>query len=393
MREIKDTDNRKKCVYCGNNPTNDTSAFLHNTISVLMQPVDRKIVNGFVGRQINKVLEWLKVPIFEVFRLLGIVKYVDVPIKFWNERSQVIWEEAKARNIEIKQMVFLGRPIDVFKAKTLRGTILFKSLPRPMFMETESILWMDDKMTLKKSGIPVARGGSFWNWKSVEEATKNLTFPLIVKPRLGSRGRHTSTYLYNMDDLKKAYEVAKQICFFVFVEEHLVGSVYRGTSIAGKTYGILQGDPPRIVGDGNKTVRELIADKNKAKPDKVKDVKISPELEIFIGRSGYKLDSVLEAGKVLDLSEKIGLSYGGDAIEVTKETHPKIFEVLDRAARIVNDPVIGFDFIIADVGSDPTKQKWGILEANSLPFINLHHFPRVGEPVNLAAKVWDLWKS
>lgn len=407
--EVTDNKNTKpRCVYCGNNPTNHTSAFMHNTFSVFMQPMDRKVVNGFLGRQISKVLEWMKVPVFEVFKLFGIVKYIDEPVKFGNERSQVIWDEAKARGIKIQQMIFAGRPIDVFKAtivtkknnKEKNKTILFKSLPRPMHMETESILWMDDKMTLKKNlikaGVPVARGGSFWNWGSVEEASKNLTFPLIVKPRLGSRGRHTSTYLYNLEDLKKAYEVAKQICFFVIVEEHLVGSVYRGTVVGGELYGVLKGDPPRITGDGVKTVGELIIEKNENKADQVKDVKITPELEIFIGRSGYKLNSVLEAGKVLDLSEKIGLSYGGDAIEVTPETHPRIKEILAQAGRAVDDPVIGFDFIIEDITSDPDNslkpQKWGIIEANSLPFINLHHFPRVGAPINVAAKVWDLWE-
>jgi hypothetical protein len=41
---------------------------------------------------------------------------------------------------------------------------------------------------------------------------------------------------------------------------------------------------------------------------------------------------------------------------------------------------------------DPNNQKWGIIEANSLPFIDLHYWPLYGEPVNIASYVWDLWE-
>jgi hypothetical protein len=43
--------------------------------------------------------------------------------------------------------------------------------------------------------------------------------------------------------------------------------------------------------------------------------------------------------------------------------------------------------------NDPDMQHWGIIECNSLPFINLHHFPIEGNPENVASKIWDLWKD
>jgi D-alanine-D-alanine ligase-like ATP-grasp enzyme len=56
-------------------------------------------------------------------------------------------------------------------------------------------------------------------------------------------------------------------------------------------------------------------------------------------------------------------------------------------------PIVGFDFIIPDPTQDPRDQKWGIIEANMNPFIDLHHFPLVGNPINVAAKVWDMWEK
>jgi D-alanine-D-alanine ligase-like ATP-grasp enzyme len=56
---------------------------------------------------------------------------------------------------------------------------------------------------------------------------------------------------------------------------------------------------------------------------------------------------------------------------------------------VVNDPVLGFDFITEDISSDPKNTRWGIIECNAVPFINLHHDPLEGEPINVAGKLWD----
>jgi cyanophycin synthetase len=214
-----------------------------------------------------------------------------------------------------------------------------------------------------------------------------------VKPQLGSRGRHTTTHIYTKEDLLKAYRIAKQLCHFVIVEEHLFGSVYRATYVGGEIVGILRGDPPRITGDSVHTIKELIAIKNENKKNLVKDVQITDGLVEFIGRQNLTLDTVLESGRTIDLSEKIGISYGGFAAEEFPTTHLKLLSYLKKAGDFLKAPVVGFDFIIEDAKADPDTQRWGIIEANSLPFINLHHFPLEGDPINVAGKVWDLWKK
>ncbi len=84
--------------------------------------------------------------------------------------------------------------------------------------------------------------------------------------------------------------------------------------------------------------------------------------------------------------------FNGYTAEMSPITHPKLIATLERAAKIVNDPVIGFDVISTDVTADPDNTRWGIIEANSLPFINLHYEPLEGPSIDIAPYVWDLWK-
>ena len=75
------------------------------------------------------------------------------------------------------------------------------------------------------------------------------------------------------------------------------------------------------------------------------------------------------------------------------EVHPKMYEIFRKAGELVEAPVVGFDLIIEDPTQDPDTQKWGIIECNSMPFIDLHYFALEGQPVDLAGRVWDLWKD
>ena len=169
--------------------------------------------------------------------------------------------------------------------------------------------------------------------------------------------------------------------------------MYRGTYIGGEIVGNLRGDPPRVTGDGTSPISALITKKNAARLPRVQEFVIKPESLLFLKRQGYAPDTVLQMGVTIDLTEKVGLSYGGYSEEMIDATHPEIVRILKAAGDAIGTPIVGFDFIIPDPTQDPRDQKWGIIEANMNPFIDLHHFPLVGDPINVAAKVWDMWEK
>ena len=174
------------------------------------------------------------------------------------------------------------------------------------------------------------------------------------------------------------------------MEEQLEGPVYRATLISFQLEGVLRGDPPSVLGDGRHNIEELIEIKNAQAHPLVKNIVVDENMERFLFRQDLSLSFILPPDKQIYLSEKIGVNYGGISSEDFVICHRDNKELFVKAAKVCGDPIVGFDFIIQDITQSWKGQRSGFIEANSLPFINLHHNPLHGEPRNVAAKVWEL---
>lgn len=381
----------KKCLECGNNPVAHRFTWFSQTFLIVMNPLSAFVAGKLFDRFFNSLFNFFFKASVGMFRLLGSLHMNDDVEKAPGFRGKVLWQEAIRRGIPMRSFIVWGNYLDAYEAVVKGKKITFTGLPR--LSEGSAEWWLDDKAELKKmlqhAGVPTPRGGGFSRYTPLRNVFRKLDKPVIIKPRLGSRGRHTTTNIYTEEDLKKAYISAKKLCHWVVMEEHLVGSVYRGTVIDGKLVGVLRGDPPRVTGDGVHTIAQLIDHKNEQRPKQISPVIITAAHTDFLGRIGHTLTDVLPARKTIDLLEKIGVSYGGNSAELMDKTHPDIKKFLELAGKVVQDSIVGFDFIIQDISADPAGQKWGIIECNGMPFINLHHFPVEGTPVNAAAAVWD----
>lgn len=396
MHRVRNTfiQKKNKCPHCGNNQVSHVNAWIDSTVCEFMNPVSQRFLKTYPGRALFSFTNYILKSALWTFTKIHIVRFDPDHSCIISERGGVLAEEAHARGWKMETARVFNKVTDAYRITFPNGkNFFFSGLPRVGHNADVLSGWIDDKALLKeclsKENVPVSKGASFTDFLQAEHFFHTLRKPVIVKPRLGSRGRHTNTHLVNGDDFKKAFYIAKQLGRSVVVEEHLMGSVYRATVIEGVLGGVLAGDPPRITGDGKHTISDLIEIKNTARDTRMGEVIITDQLVHFLEKQKYTPASILPVGTAIDLSEKIGLSYGGNSREVTPEVHPKLHAELERAARIVGDPLLGFDFITTDVSADPDTVRWGIIECNSVPFINLHHDPLVGEPINIAAMVLD----
>ena len=77
--------------------------------------------------------------------------------------------------------------------------------------------------------------------------------------------------------------------------------------------------------------------------------------------------------------------------EVTDIAHPDNIQLFKDTAKIFDTRLVGLDFIVPEIEKSWKNQNCAILELNSVPCIELHHFPSSGEPKNVAGAVTNLF--
>jgi len=336
-------------------------------------------------------------------------------------RARCVWLEAKRRGIDMwefrpfgwSQEIFVAKiPVSDGKKRHNMKTIIFDGLPRPAITLSgkkglpTSLAWVDNKTFLKKKlangGIPVAHGGIAFTWKRTKEifgqlqqlqclqksnhTTSLASHPrVIIKPSTGSRSRHTTTGITNITELRHAFIKAKRLSPWVIIEEELDGQVCRGTIIGGKVVGIRRRDPPQVVGDSIHNLRELIEIENR-RPERQGPMYWKIHIKEHID-----LEVIPAKNHIISLSNKTSVYPGIGSTDVTDITHPDIIAIFEKIAVILDDQIVGVDFIVKDTAVPLSEQPHsGVIECNSLPFINLHLFPLNGKPHDTAAALWDV---
>ncbi len=349
----------------------------------------------------DRIGDALAMPFFNLMVALRLGYWKHKPDEKDSWRTRCFWEEAERRGIKMKEF-YLGPISDAFVAEYGEGhskkQIIFDGLPRPGLGESKSLKWMDNKGIMKrkfkKEGIPVAEGGTaFTKWQA-RKIFSRIEKPVITKPNLGSRSRHTMIHLNSPEDLMIGFKKAKKLSPIVVIEEELRGYLFRGTLIDGKLRGVVRRDQPEVKGDGKSTLRELWEKENERPERKgplFHKIPIDKEANEELARQGVNMDSVIEKGRVITFSQKTSRGCGGTTTEVTGIIHPENREMLEHVGRFLDDPLIGVDFIIEDITKSwKEEQHSGVIECNSLPFIDLHHYPLFGRADNVAGALWDL---
>lgn len=369
---------------------------------------------------LSVVLGWLDQPFFDLMELLfkntaeKISSKISIPffktmvflkLGYWTEkpdekdtwRTKCFWDEALRRGIKMREF-HLGPIKDGFVAEYKGKTILFDGLPRPGLEESGALKWMDNKGVMKvkflKEGLPVAPGGVAFTKRGALKIFNSIKKSVITKPNLGSRSRHTMIHINTGEDLIVGFKKAKKLSPLVVVEEELRGYLFRGTLIGGKLVGVVKRDQPEVTGDGMHTLRTLMEEENK-RPERngpiFHKIILDKEAELELKRQNIEMNDVPAKGRTITFSQKTSRSCGGTTAEVTNIVHPDNIEMLEHVGRFLNDPLVGVDFIIEDITKSwKEEQHCGIIECNSLPFIDLHHYPLFGKPNNVAGKLWDL---
>ncbi|MES2087796.1 MAG: hypothetical protein V4467_02255 [Patescibacteria group bacterium] len=394
------TKNKNYCPDCGTAPLNHfasrTTIGLGFLIKVITTPLGK--LEDIVVDIVFPKLEMIMPAIFRVLSWVHLVRITDVLEDDNIDRTKCLWKAAEARGIKMRQFRILNRPSILFIAEFKGEKVLFEGLPRPKKDSRAALEWMDNKVTMKKKfragGIPVANGGVAMTERGALKLFHTLNHPVITKPNLGSRSRHTTTHISTETELLKAFRKARQLSPWVVIEEELQGFVFRITLIGGKLAGALRREPPFVIGDGVTPVRALV-EKENANPKRhnwvFHEIALDKEAEEELTRQNLSWTAIPEKGRFVTLNQKVGRGQGGSNTEMLPKVHPENVKIFEKLARVLDNSLVGVDFIMQDIEKPWTEQKLvGAIECNSLPFLDLHHMPLYGEPLDPSSALWDV---
>lgn len=322
-------------------------------------------------------------------------------------RSTCFIDELRKRGGSVKALHGPFGYTNHFRAEIGGKVIRFESLPIADFAGKYDARLVDDKERtkghLRQGNLPMAEGKSFWFWqkkKAVQFGMEKLGFPLVVKPAGGSLSRHVTTNIQSPGKLKKAIDRAV-IYSPVFMVEKFISRafVYRATVIDFDFVACVKQVSANVIGDGISTIRALIDKKNshsnRGNPNQKEytlyKIVENETTEKLLSEKGDTFYSLPKKGEIVFLQEDPFLRLGGDLIEVTPQVHPDNLKLFRHIARFFDIRVVGIDFLAPDVSRSYKGQSCAILELNSLPCIELHHFPSSGAPQNAARAVVDLF--
>jgi len=393
----------KVCADCGPDAVDHFTEWMNGLLECFFYPFSQ--IFGGISRVTVKFLRPLApspkmmLAFFKFLVSIGIGIIYEGSNEHDSLRTKALWESAIKREIKMwKFRLFETRGLSIFVATKNNKWLIFEGLPRPADNNPAALAWMDNKAILKKklskAGFPVARGGAYFFYFSALRTFNRIDKPVITKPHIGSRSRHTTVHLNDSAEFRKAFYKAKQLSPFAIVEEALTGMVHRASIINGKLEGIIRREPPFVIGDGKTTLKKLWEQEN-TRPERrgqiFHEIPNGEETEIELKKQGYSWRSIPKAGVMVFFHQKVSRAFGASTTDFTNTAHPDNVKLFEDLSAYLKDAVVGIDFIIQDITKSWRKQKkCGVIELNSLPFLDLHHYPLNGEPHDVCGKLWDL---
>ncbi|MBA3724876.1 MAG: ATP-grasp domain-containing protein [Armatimonadetes bacterium] len=234
-------------------------------------------------------------------------------------------------------------------------------------------------------GYPVIEGKSFLSkkWMKIIDSdegidagfryAKKLGFPVIVKPNSGSRGARVAKVFNKREFYYFAKQCVREDSRVFLVQRFISGRDYRVVVLDDEVMSVYQRLPLSVQGDGQSTVRQLLANKQAFFRAIQRDTKVpmgDERIPYVLKRQGLRLNSVLRKGQVIYLLDNANLSLGGDAVDCGDNIHPEFKELCVDLTRKMGLRYCGVDLIVIDGEISDAPRNYVIIEINAAPGID-----------------------
>lgn len=252
------------------------------------------------------------------------------------------------------------------------------------------------KKFLESAALPVPKGVVVAEELDLEAAAERLGFPLVAKPFNGNQGRNVTCGIYSLDALRDAFRHAKELSRSVIVEKEISGSDYRILVIGGKFAAASLRSPAMVIGDGIRTVAELVEQENnnpmrgQGHENALTKIRLDQSSETVLASQGLNTGSIPVMGSQVCLKSTANLSTGGTAEDVTDLVHPLNIRAAEKAARVIGLDICGIDIVSGDIALPLPENGAAIIEVNAAPGLRMHKFPSRGPSREVGPPIVEL---
>ena len=241
------------------------------------------------------------------------------------------------------------------------------------------------KRLLAAAGVPVPAGRSVDDATDAWKAAQEIGLPVVVKPQDGNQGKGVTVNITNEEQLRKAYAVASQFRDNILVERYMPGNDYRMLVVGDKLVAAARREPPTVVGDGVRTVVQLVEEVNKdprrgsGHSTSLTKIRFDDIARECLAAQGFVATSVPAKGQRVNLRNNANLSTGGSATDVTDDVHPDVAARAVAAAHMIGLDICGVDVVTDSILRPLEEQGGGVVEVNAAPGLRMHLAPSFGK--------------
>jgi GNAT-family acetyltransferase (TIGR03103 family) len=331
-------------------------------------------------------LGFVRVPVFSIKRKNAINEPLYAGPTFEDDAlniyARIIVNEARRRGIEVE---ILDAESGYFRLSLGGRSITCRESLTELTSAVAMSRCQDKRVTtrlLRGAGLAVPEQ------VVADGSARDLAFlhehgSVVVKPTNGEQGAGISVDVRNGRELRTAIRSARKHDETVLLERYCPGQDLRIIVIGYKVVAAALRKPAEITGDGELTIRELIRKMSRRRAAATggeSRIPLDAETERCVRLAGHDMDDVLAVGANLAVRKTANLHTGGTLHDVTHCLHAKLVTAAEDAARMLEIPVTGLDFLVPS----PELPDYVIVEANERPGLANH------EPQPTAERFVDL---
>ncbi|MBI4985273.1 MAG: cyanophycin synthetase [Rhodocyclales bacterium] len=241
------------------------------------------------------------------------------------------------------------------------------------------------KKLLGAAGVPVPSGRPVADAEDAWTAAQEIGGPVVVKPQDGNQGKGVAVNIQSREQVLAAYAAAAEFSSNILVERFMPGHDFRLLVIGDRLVAAARRDPPQVIGDGRRSVRELVEQVNSdprrsdGHATSLTKIRFDDIALATLSRQGYTADTIPPKGARVVLRNNANLSTGGTATDVTDDVHPEVAAAAIAAAQMIGLDICGIDVVCDSVLKPLQEQGGGIVEVNAAPGLRMHLSPSFGK--------------